>query len=198
VSGHGRLIDPPGRSTIWKDPRFERLGLPRNYNDNELFCGGFRVQFNDNGGRCGICGDNFADPTPRANENGGEFGRGIVSKIYNAGSAIQVTVEITSNHWGHFTFAVCPLNQNGSENPDGCQLLELVNGQGNKYTIGSAEGFYYVQLRLPQGFTCTQCTLQWTYVTGNSWGWCDEDKTHGDLGCGDQEMFRGCADIQVV
>lgn len=39
VSGHGRLVQPPGRSTMW------RYGYrtPPNYNDHQLFCGGFPV-----------------------------------------------------------------------------------------------------------------------------------------------------------
>jgi len=93
---------------------------------------------------------------------------------------------------------VCPLNANGSENPDGCQTLQLADGSGNRFVIGSDEGLYRVYLKLPNGFTCNHCTFQWTYTTANSWGWCDEDKTFGQLGCGDQEMFRGCADIQIV
>lgn len=37
VKGHGRLMDPPARNSMW------RFGFPNpvNYNDNELFCGGF-------------------------------------------------------------------------------------------------------------------------------------------------------------
>jgi hypothetical protein len=40
VNGHGRLLDPPQRSSMW------RFGFknPVNYNDNELFCGGYRVR----------------------------------------------------------------------------------------------------------------------------------------------------------
>ena len=39
ISGHGRLMDPPARGTMW------RLGFdtPPNYNDHQLFCGGFFV-----------------------------------------------------------------------------------------------------------------------------------------------------------
>ena len=39
VSGHGRLLDPASRASMW------RLGFPTppNYNDNELYCGGFMV-----------------------------------------------------------------------------------------------------------------------------------------------------------
>jgi hypothetical protein len=37
VNGHGRLMDPPSRNAMW------RFGFPNpvNYNDNELFCGGY-------------------------------------------------------------------------------------------------------------------------------------------------------------
>ena len=46
VYGHGRLVDPPSRSSAW------RYGFKteRNYNDQELFCGGFTVSDN----RCDI------------------------------------------------------------------------------------------------------------------------------------------------
>lgn len=39
VRGHGRLMDPPARNSMW------RLGFnnPVNYNDNELYCGGRMV-----------------------------------------------------------------------------------------------------------------------------------------------------------
>lgn len=37
VEAHGRLMDPPARNAMW------RFGFPNpvNYNDNELFCGGY-------------------------------------------------------------------------------------------------------------------------------------------------------------
>ena len=37
--GHGRMLNPPSRASMW---RFG-YGNPANYNDNELFCGGFEV-----------------------------------------------------------------------------------------------------------------------------------------------------------
>ena len=45
-------------------PRFG-YSNPVNYNDNELYCGGFSVQWSNNDGKCGVCGDNWADPAPR-------------------------------------------------------------------------------------------------------------------------------------
>ena len=40
VEGHGRLVEPPSRSSAW------RFGFPTpiNYDDNELFCGGYQVK----------------------------------------------------------------------------------------------------------------------------------------------------------
>ncbi len=39
VNGHGRLVIPPSRGSMW------RYGYdnPPNYDDNQLFCGGFSV-----------------------------------------------------------------------------------------------------------------------------------------------------------
>lgn len=39
VFGHGMVLDPPNRSSLW---RFND-SLPANYNDNQNFCGGFYV-----------------------------------------------------------------------------------------------------------------------------------------------------------
>ena len=41
VRAHGRLLDPPSRSSAW------RVGFntPKDYNDMEAFCGGFEVNF---------------------------------------------------------------------------------------------------------------------------------------------------------
>ena len=39
VNGHGRLMEPPARNTMW------RFGFPTipNYEDSEMFCGGIKV-----------------------------------------------------------------------------------------------------------------------------------------------------------
>ena len=63
VSGHGRLIEPPSRSTMW------RYGFsnPPNFNDHEIYCGGFTRQWRTNGGKCGVCGDPWDQPQVSAN-----------------------------------------------------------------------------------------------------------------------------------
>lgn len=39
VCGHGMMLDPPNRSSLW---RFDGES-PINYDDNQNFCGGFYV-----------------------------------------------------------------------------------------------------------------------------------------------------------
>jgi hypothetical protein len=38
----------------------------------------FQTQWDQNGGKCGECGDNYALKRPRPNENGGTYGTGII------------------------------------------------------------------------------------------------------------------------
>lgn len=45
----------------------------------------FSVQWLQNGGKCGICGDPYNLESPRPHEAGGEYGRGIISRHYFAG-----------------------------------------------------------------------------------------------------------------
>lgn len=110
VLGHGRLIDPAHRGYAFE----VGFKTPKNWNNNENFCGGYTVRFciifknftlyfdyerlckdwflriilrrfycqqtqhNVNKGKCGVCGDNYADRQPRANENGGTYGIGTI------------------------------------------------------------------------------------------------------------------------
>lgn len=93
--GHGRLIEPPSRASAW------RYGFqtPPNYNDHELYCGGFTRQ-QRNGGKCGECGDAWDVPLPRPNEYGGRWGQGVVVRKYNPSSDITLRVELTASHMG--------------------------------------------------------------------------------------------------
>jgi hypothetical protein len=56
VQGHGRLLEPPNRSSLWRLPEFAKYNPTPNYDDNQLYCGGFAVQYQKNGGNCGPCG----------------------------------------------------------------------------------------------------------------------------------------------
>ncbi|XP_018496560.1 uncharacterized protein LOC100907903 [Galendromus occidentalis] len=201
TDGHGRLLDPPSRSSMW------RMGFrtPKNYNDNELFCGGLTRQ-RRNGMRCGICGDPYDARAPRANEMGGRYYSGIISHRYNSGEVIKATVELTANHNGFFEFHICNVNGNASLETEEClqkNPLEVIGegraGRGNPYRYyvpRPSTGKYEAALKLPKHFVCDHCVFQWTYTAGNNWGTCEDGRQA--VGCGPQETFRGCADIAIV
>ncbi|XP_040569454.1 uncharacterized protein [Lepeophtheirus salmonis] len=195
IYGHGRLMEPPSRASMW------RVGYnsPVDENDNQGYCGGFGVQFNRNNGKCGICGDPW-DVFPRPHEApDGIYANGIITKTYTQGSLIPIIVDLSANHRGHFIFKICP-NNNIFEDPSQSCLdkYPLKTGPATlRYKV--KEGLYgliLLYVRLPSRLSCTQCILQWTYVGGNNWGVCSNG-TSG-MGCGDQEHFRSCADIRII
>ncbi|XP_026816188.1 uncharacterized protein LOC113555826 isoform X1 [Rhopalosiphum maidis] len=198
VVGHGRLMEPPSRNSMW------RFGYPNpvDYNDNELFCGGYSVQWSVNDGKCGVCGDAYDQAQPRRHEAGGEYGRGIISRHYFAGQTIDVEIELTANHKGRFEMYLCPNNNPKYEATQSCierYPLYISGTRQVRYLIpenSKKKDIFRYKVRLPPYLTCSQCVLQWTYYTGNMWGKCDNG-TEG-LGCGRPETFRNCADIRIV
>ncbi|XP_060076808.1 uncharacterized protein LOC132556412 [Ylistrum balloti] len=191
--GHGYLKDPPNRSSMW------RFGFqtPKNYDDNQLFCGGLGKQ-KYLGGKCGLCGDAYDQPAPRDNEAGGKYAKGIITKHYTQDSTIDITVLITTNHLGYFEFRLCENNDVTKTITKDCLKHLLVNpntGETRHY-IGSVKGDIVTRVQLPQGVTCSQCILQWRYHTENRWG--TNETGHDCLGCGPQEEFYGCSDIAIT
>ncbi|XP_077291071.1 uncharacterized protein LOC143914655 [Arctopsyche grandis] len=198
VIGHGRLMDPPSRNAMW------RFGFPNpvNYNDNELFCGGYAVQWELNNGRCGVCGDADNIAKPRPHEAGGQYGKGIIARRYSVGQEIDVEVELTANHWGRFEIGICPNNNPSYEATQECfdrNPLMLVGTKDNRFMIpldSPKKDIFRYKVRLPAYLTCSQCVVQWTYYTGNMWGVCANGTEA--VGCGKAETFRNCADISIV
>ncbi|KAK3094869.1 hypothetical protein FSP39_007325 [Pinctada imbricata] len=193
VTGHGRLLEPPSRSSLW---RFGLSGL-YNYNDNSLYCGGFMNQYFKNNGKCGICGDPYQGP--RDNEAGGKYATGFIARHYTAGQVMNVVVEVTVNHYGYFEFKICPNNDVKKAATKECldkHLLSLTNGTTRYYVTQNIVGKYHITLQLPKDLTCTQCVFQWRWHGGNNWG---RDPLTGRscLGCGPQEEFYGCADVAI-
>ncbi|XP_069672283.1 uncharacterized protein [Periplaneta americana] len=191
---HGMLMDPVNRASMW------RVGYntPENYEDNQNYCGGFQVQWNQNGGKCGECGDDYALPRPRPNENTGTYGTGIVVQKYKAGSTITTVNRITANHWGSFYYKICKLASSTELETEECFAkypLRLVDGSEHYTLTSHSPGDYQAQVVLPAGLTCDRCVLQWTYVTANNWGICPNGT--GADGCGPQETFRSCSDISI-
>ncbi|XP_053984544.1 uncharacterized protein LOC128879431 [Hylaeus volcanicus] len=191
---HGMMMDPVQRSSAW------RRGFPvdPNYTDNQLFCGGLTVQFEQNGGKCGECGDDYALPRPRPNENGGIYGTDLIVKKYKRGETININVKLTANHLGTFTFHLCPLTRSNELETEDCFNRNPIQLADGSYTMDVPSGKmeYNVAARLPENVTCEHCVLRWNYRSGNNWGECDDG--HSALGCGPQETFRNCADIAIL
>jgi len=194
IAGHARFVEPPARSSLW---RFVP-GQPTNYNDNELNCGGFGHQYNnENRGRCGICGDPHDSTRPNEIGPGSIYANGVIARTYTSGDNIKATVVVTAPHRGYFEFKICPLTDSTVEATQGCldqHLLVQPNGD-TRYYFGNTAGTYTVDLLLPDGLVCEHCVFQFRYRCGNNWGRDDE----GDgLGFGPQEEFRGCADVSIT
>ncbi|KAH1009354.1 uncharacterized protein LOC109539607 [Dendroctonus ponderosae] len=198
VEAHGRLMDPPARNSMW------RFGFPNpvNYNDNELYCGGYTVQWEQNEGKCGLCGDAFHVQEPRPHEAGGMFAKGIITRHYSVGQKIDIEVELTANHYGRFEVFICPNNNYKQEASRECFErfpLYLTETKDVAFVIpedGVKKAVFRYQVQLPPYVTCTQCVLRWIYYTGNQWGVCDNG-THA-VGCGKSETFINCADIAIT
>lgn len=198
VDGHGYLMDPPMRSTAWR----YGFGTPINYDDNGLTCGGISAQFNNvNQGRCGECGDLWSAPRPRANDEGGTYGRGVIVKNYTRGALIPVKVDITASHMGYFEFRLCADKKTvGELVTQQCldkNLLRFADGSTrfDRVVDGLAK-VYNLLLQLPPDVTCQYCVLQWSWVSGNSNGLCPNGTSM--FGCGPQETYANCADITIL
>ncbi|CAB0036614.1 unnamed protein product [Trichogramma brassicae] len=76
IDAHGRLMEPVNRGSAWR----KQFPVPENYDDTGNNCGGYDRQHGYNRGHCGVCGDDFSLPRPRPNENGGEYGLGVIER----------------------------------------------------------------------------------------------------------------------
>jgi len=202
--GHGRMMEPPSRSSyrlLADDPSiapFWDLVVP-NWQDNELFCGGFGVQV-QNGYKCGVCGDNWRDPRPRPNELGGTYGStGIIPRTYESNGIMPVSIQLTTHHQGWFEFKLCEIGPNDSTENEACfdsdsSIVELESG-GTRYSVQNIlEEWFYFKLIVPD-IQCDHCVLQWRYHTANTWG---SDENGTGTGHGPQEEFYGCADVEII
>jgi len=198
--GHGSLIEPPSRSVMNMYGFHEN---PVDWNWGASYCGGRDHQHSSEiNGRCGICGDPW-DANPREHEApNGKYANGIITRNYQPGSEINVTVRIKTNHKGYFMFRLCK-NDNVKKDPDqSCfdnpdSLLRISSSGSDRFNLTTPMGEgknFSMTLRLPN-IQCDQCIIQWTYTTGHNSGICGDGSDK--LGCGPQETFRACSDISI-
>lgn len=196
TNGHGMSWNPIARGSRW---RFN-TSAPVNNDDAGLWCGGFGTQFWQNGGKCGLCGDNFADKVPRRHELGGLYGEGVIVGSYSSGQPTKVDIKITVNHRGHFYFDICNLdelfNLGAKYEQEECfKRIKTVRGEDTWVLPSTEAKIYTVDLAFPN-IVCKHCVFRWTYVAGNNWGQCSDGT--GAMGCGAQEHFRTCSDISIL
>ncbi|XP_044746681.1 uncharacterized protein LOC123308179 [Coccinella septempunctata] len=195
ISGHGMMLEPPNRSSLWRFPQDFPGAIP-NYNDNENFCGGMNVQWNTFGGKCGVCGDRYDKPHPQDNENTGKYGKMGIARTYKSGEIIDVQIRLTTNHLGYFQYSICVLeNPSAPESGEDCFKPVTLEDGSEHYNVSSVEKTINNRVKLPDGLTCDRCVFRWHYNAGNNWGKCDDGTSKE--GCGPQETFRSCADIRI-
>ncbi|XP_072045960.1 uncharacterized protein [Amphiura filiformis] len=198
VDAHGRMWEPAGRGTEWRRG-FDVPESGKDYNDMEGYCGGKTVQWQQNGGRCGVCGDNWADPEPREHEDGGIFDNQIITQTYFAGQVAELVPDVTANHYGWIEFRLCARDSRGTKLTQECfdqHVLKNVKGE-TRFNIGAQKGQIKFQIQLPARVTCKECVIQWKYNTGNDWGICPNGT--GMVGCSDQpEQFYSCASVEIL
>lgn len=147
-------------------------------------------------GYCGLCGDSPRAPTPRPHELNGTYGQGVIVKEYISQHFVEISVQITANHLGHFEFEICNLDKYGEESETcfGENQLDVIEG-GKKHYIGSKGNLLPTTVVIPIDLKCNHCVLRWIYRGGNNWGVCEDGS--GAVGCGAQETFVNCADIKI-
>ncbi|CAG2212759.1 unnamed protein product [Mytilus edulis] len=196
VIGHGKLWEPPARSTMWRRG-FKTIVNP---NDNELNCGGIQNHWIKYGGRCGVCGDPY-QTSPRPNEAGGKYAAGVITRQYKSGQIIDLAVDITANHVGYFEFRLCPNNDVTQPITQKClnrYPIFVVGSKDGRYHVGGHQnGIVVFKGKLPKGLVCSQCVMQWRYRTGNRWG-CNKKTGKCGKGYGPQEEFYGCSDVTIT
>lgn len=201
VQGHGRLVEPPSRASAWR----YGFSTEKDYNDSESYCGGWARQHQRNGGKCGVCGDAWDLPQPRAHEHGGRYGQAVIVRTYKMNADIEIGIELTANHQGYFEFRICEHNLAKQPETEECFDRNLLrrsdadagDAQSHRYYPGEGHNVVFRSTyKLPEGLTCSQCVLQWRYVAGNNWGNCANGTEA--VGCGPQEHFFGCADIKIT
>ncbi|KAF8060473.1 hypothetical protein HT031_004649 [Scenedesmus sp. PABB004] len=128
VRAHGMLTEPPSRN--WLDWVNNNAYWPDANN-----AGGYKALGAYNGGdaptarwpngKHSLCGDPGSGPQPYMTP-------GPVVATYKAGQIVELHVAITTNHYGRFTFALCPADATRDEQ---CTKLQRADGKGVSWDL---------------------------------------------------------------
>ena len=77
-----------------------------------------QYQWNQQDGKCGICGDPWEGE--KENETPGKYATGTIVSTYSQGQEIDVQVRITANHKGWFEFRLCENNDIYQDKDQAC------------------------------------------------------------------------------
>jgi hypothetical protein len=158
VYSHGRLLNPPARSSCWRE--FPNQCVAE-YTDTQMNCGGFDTQWNRNKGKCSVCGEDWSSNSQLFSKGGPKY-TGFIVRKYKHAQVMDVQVEVTANHLGWFEFRACNLDGTSQDATEACLNKNLLRDRSGKsrFHIGSARGFLNYQLVLPEGLKCKHCVLQ--------------------------------------
>merc|ERR1719394_977138 len=145
-------MNPPGRGSVWRFIDSNPLITPYSsiinidYTDQGLNCGGLSYQVSQVG-KCGVCGDAYGDVEPRQHEDGGKYGKGIITAQYQPGQVIQTSTQITAHHKGFVEFKLCPRNDETMTGDELQACLDAnvlsVHTGGTKYPLADTHDSTY-------------------------------------------------------
>ncbi|KAH8057154.1 hypothetical protein JL722_6795 [Aureococcus anophagefferens] len=212
AAGHAMMTVPPGRQFVHGvsiDPKgLDRLRVAQRGHRRRR-----RGKAVAKARGHGLCGDDggralFSSP-------GSAYGAAAPTATWTEGATVDVEVVVTAHHLGWFEFRLCAEDPAASELTQAClnehaladldaagaSFAGVVDGtccsNGGSCSPEDAnedrfmvpdfgrEETYALRYVLPAGVTCDHCTLQFTYVTGNS-----VDNY--------PEAFWNCADVAIV
>lgn len=218
ADAHGYMMVPMARNWLVAGQRYKTYYSPYNfYQPMNLN----RAGKPNNGATCG--GTKVGDSSF---EVGGKLSTGKIVATYKSGAVIKTTVQITNNHWGFFTFRLCPLTSTSvaaerARLSEACLNTYPLKNASTKQTklwlYSGKPGASYVvtsSWHLPAGVKCSRCILQWRYITGHSCYLPGVDKAKmlkvqpgGNRNCPvnyaqnsalPSEKFWNCADIKIT
>lgn len=81
--------------TQTRDPRLRRISHQTNHTSI-----GCQVQWDQNGGKCGLCGDRWDGPLKNQPGPDNIYAQGVIVKQWMEGQEVTVSAEITAHHKG--------------------------------------------------------------------------------------------------